>query len=35
MYNRPSSFRRDLSPVLQRQIAKDIGMTIEEFLDYR
>jgi len=25
---------RDISPVLLRQIAKDIGMTIEEFLKY-
>ncbi len=26
---------RDISPVLLRQIAKDIGMTIEEFLENR
>ena len=26
---------RDISPILLRQIAKDIGLTLEEFLDYR
>ena len=26
---------RDISPILLRQIAKDIGLTIEEFLAYR
>lgn len=26
---------RDLSPSLLRQIAKDIGMTLEEFLSHR
>ena len=26
---------RDISPILLRQIAKDIGISIEEFLDYR
>jgi len=26
---------RDVSPVLLRQIAKDTGLTLEEFLDYR
>ncbi|HPS57376.1 MAG TPA: type II toxin-antitoxin system HicA family toxin [Spirochaetota bacterium] len=26
---------RDISPVLLRQIAKDIGITIEEFLEHR
>jgi predicted RNA binding protein YcfA (HicA-like mRNA interferase family) len=26
---------RDISPTLLRQIAKDIGMTIEEFLSYQ
>lgn len=26
---------RDISPVLLRQIAKDIGLTIEEFLEHR
>ena len=26
---------RDLSPPLLRQIAKDIGMTLEEFLSHR
>ncbi len=26
---------RDISPILLRQIAKDIGMTIEEFLRHR
>ena len=28
----PSHGGRDLSPILLRQIAKDIGLTIEEFL---
>ena len=26
---------RDISPILLRQIAKDIGLTVEEFLKYR
>jgi predicted RNA binding protein YcfA (HicA-like mRNA interferase family) len=26
---------RDISPILLRQIAKDIGMTVEEFLEHR
>lgn len=26
---------RDISPILLRQIARDIGLSIEEFLDYR
>ncbi|MDD8018505.1 MAG: type II toxin-antitoxin system HicA family toxin [Bacteroidota bacterium] len=26
---------RDISPILLRQIAKDIGLTIEEFLTHR
>lgn len=26
---------RDISPLLLRQIAKDIGLTVEEFLDRR
>jgi len=26
---------RDISPILLRQISKDIGLTIEEFLSYR
>jgi predicted RNA binding protein YcfA (HicA-like mRNA interferase family) len=26
---------RDISPILLRQIAKDIGLTIEEFVAYR
>nr|VFJ52198.1 MAG: Predicted RNA binding protein YcfA, dsRBD-like fold, HicA-like mRNA interferase family [Candidatus Kentron sp. FW] len=26
---------RDISPVLLRKIAKDAGLTLEEFLDYR
>ncbi|MBP1723468.1 MAG: hypothetical protein H6Q44_1173 [Deltaproteobacteria bacterium] len=26
---------RDISPILLRQIAKDIGLSIEEFLAYR
>jgi len=26
---------RDISPILLRQIAKDIGLTIEELLKYR
>jgi predicted RNA binding protein YcfA (HicA-like mRNA interferase family) len=26
---------RDISPILLRQIAKDIGLTIDEFLKYR
>lgn len=31
----PFHAQRDLSPILLRQIAKDIGFTIEEFLEYR
>ena len=26
---------RDISPILLRQIAKDIGLTIDEFLSFR
>lgn len=26
---------RDISPILLRQIAKDIGLTVEEMLQYR
>jgi predicted RNA binding protein YcfA (HicA-like mRNA interferase family) len=26
---------RDISPILLRQIAKDIGLTVEEFVAYR
>jgi predicted RNA binding protein YcfA (HicA-like mRNA interferase family) len=26
---------RDISPILLRQIAKDIGLTVEEFLKHR
>lgn len=26
---------RDISPTLLRKIASDIGLTVEEFLDYR
>ncbi len=26
---------RDISPLLLRQIARDIGMTMDEFLSYR
>ena len=26
---------RDISPILLRQIAKDIGLTLDEFLRYR
>jgi predicted RNA binding protein YcfA (HicA-like mRNA interferase family) len=26
---------RDISPILLKQIIKDIGLTIEEFLQYR
>ena len=26
---------RDISPILLRQIAKDIGLTVEEFLKYQ
>ena len=26
---------RDLSPILLRQVAKDIGLTVEEFLKHR
>ncbi|MDP2776768.1 MAG: type II toxin-antitoxin system HicA family toxin [Anaerolineales bacterium] len=26
---------RDISPILPRQIAKDIGLTVEEFLRHR
>ncbi|PZV00346.1 MAG: toxin-antitoxin system, toxin component, HicA family protein [Cyanobium sp.] len=31
----PSHKGRDIAPPLLRQIAKDIGMTVEEFLSYR
>jgi predicted RNA binding protein YcfA (HicA-like mRNA interferase family) len=31
----PDHTGRDLSPVLLRQIAKDIGMSLEEFLRHR
>ena len=31
----PFHVGRDISPILLRQIAKDIGMTIEEFLKHR
>ena len=31
----PDHKGRDVSPVLLRQIAKDIGMTIEEFVGHR
>jgi len=30
-----SAGRRDIAPPLLRQIAKDIGMTVQEFLSYR
>lgn len=26
---------RDISPILLRQIAKDIGLTVDQFLDHR
>ena len=26
---------RDLSPIMLRQIAKDIGLTVHQFLEYR
>jgi len=26
---------RDISPIILRQIAKDIGMTVREFISYR
>ncbi len=31
----PAHKGRDISPPLLRQIAKDIGMTLEEFLSFR
>ena len=31
----PNHTGRDISPVLLRQIARDIGMTAEEFLKHR
>ena len=31
----PCHAGRDISPILLRQIARDIGLTIEEFLKYR
>ena len=31
----PAHKGRDIAPPLLRQIAKDIGMSIEEFLSYR
>lgn len=31
----PNHASRDISPVLLRQITRDIGMTSEEFLKYR
>ena len=31
----PFHVGRDLSPILLRQIAKDIGMTIQDFLSHR
>ena len=31
----PAHRGRDIAPPLLRQIAKDIGMTVEEFLSYR
>lgn len=31
----PFHARRDISPVLLRQISKDIGLTIDEFLEER
>ncbi len=31
----PCHAGRDISPILLRQIAKDIGLTVEQFLGYR
>jgi len=31
----PSHKGRDISPILLRQIAKDIGLSVEELLNYR
>ncbi len=31
----PNHPGRDISPILLRQIARDIGMTAEEFISYR
>jgi predicted RNA binding protein YcfA (HicA-like mRNA interferase family) len=31
----PNHAGRDISPILLRQIARDIGMTAEELLDYQ
>ena len=31
----PNHPARDISPVLLRQIAKDVGITLEEFLKHR
>ncbi len=31
----PFHSSRDISPILLRQIVKDIGLTIQEFLDHR
>jgi len=31
----PAHKGRDIAPPLLRQIAKDIGMSVEEFLSYR
>ena len=31
----PVHASRDLSPILLRQICKDIGMTTDDFLEYR
>lgn len=31
----PFHASRDISPILLRQIAKDIGVTVEEMLQYR
>jgi predicted RNA binding protein YcfA (HicA-like mRNA interferase family) len=31
----PSHEGRDISPILLRQIAKDIGLTIDELLEHR
>jgi predicted RNA binding protein YcfA (HicA-like mRNA interferase family) len=35
LYNGSDSSRRDISPILVRQIAKDIELTIEEFNEER
>jgi predicted RNA binding protein YcfA (HicA-like mRNA interferase family) len=31
----PDHGGRDISPILLRQIAKDIGLTVDQFLKYR